>query len=157
MDVGCGSGCVGITLKLKHPGLDVTLSDISTKALGVAQQNAAALRADVHFAKSDLLSHFLTSSPAHFNIIVANLPYVDKAWETSPELNYEPTSALYAESNGLELIFKLIKQAPKALKTGGYLILEADPVQHGSIVKHSGKFGLKHLRTHRYGLLFEKN
>ena len=58
VDVGCGSGCIGITLKLEHPELDVTLCDISPEALAIAAENAKILNADVTLVESDLLSSF---------------------------------------------------------------------------------------------------
>lgn len=142
LDVGCGSGCVGITLKLENPTLNVTLSDISTKALQIAQQNAKRLSAKVDFTQSNLLSHLLVFSFSHFDFIVANLPYVDKNWKTSPELKHEPELALYANDNGLELIKKLIEQTPEVISPHGYLLLEADPEQHDLIVQYAEKYGL---------------
>jgi release factor glutamine methyltransferase len=133
VDVGAGSGCIGITLKLEIPDAEVTLLDISPHALKVAASNASSLGADVQSIKSDLLQAY----PYRSNIIVANLPYVDKAWETSPETKHEPEIALFAHHGGLALIKKLIDQASTRLVQDGYLILEADPTQHADILTHA--------------------
>ena len=138
LDVGCGSGCIGITLKLERPELDVTLCDISPKTLAVAKKNAKQLGANVEFIESDLLSAFKpTANSRQLTVIVANLPYVNKDWETSPETNYEPREALYADSNGYALIFDLINQSTSILRPGGLLALEADPEQHERIIEQA--------------------
>lgn len=136
VDVGTGSGCIGITLKLELPETEVTLLDISPHALKVAASNASQLGADVQSIKSDLLQNY----PFRSNIIVANLPYVDSSWERSPETDHEPEIALFASDGGLALIKKLIVQASSQVVPNGYIVLEADPSQHAEIVQ----IGIKH-------------
>lgn len=143
VDIGTGSGCLGITAKLEHPELDVTLLDISNHALRVAEQNAAALHADVQCIKSDLLSNY----PFIAHYIIANLPYVDRDWERSPETNHEPSLALFADDDGLSLIKKLITQLPNHLTPGGVAFFEADPRQHDTIITFAAQHGLIHDRT----------
>ena len=133
VDVGTGSGCLGITAKLELPELDVTLLDISSYALKVAASNAHSLDAEVRILKSDLLKSY----PFRAQYIVANLPYVDPAWEISPSIQHEPALALYADNEGKALIFKLIDQSVETLTDQGYLILEADPVQHTAIIDYA--------------------
>jgi len=152
VDVGTGSGALGITAKLTHPELDVTLVDNSRFALKVAEQNAKALNAEVAVLHSDLLDGF----PFEADIIIANLPYVDPAWERSPETNHEPAEALFAANEGKALIFKLITQTKNKLTVGGHLILEADPEQHADIISHAKDYGLLLQETKEYGLLFQK-
>jgi release factor glutamine methyltransferase len=139
IDVGTGSGCLGITAKLEFPELDVTVSDVSRHALNVAQENAKQLRAEVTILQSNLLSQY----PFAADYIVANLPYVDVEWERSPETNYEPALALFAKNDGLELIYKLIEECDDHLSRNGLLILEADPRQHQAIVEKAKKHGLQ--------------
>jgi release factor glutamine methyltransferase len=131
LDIGAGSGILGITAKLEHPELDVTLIDISRHALNVARENAESLSAIVHILESDLLSRYDLVA----DIILANLPYVDTEWERSPETNQEPPEALFAKDGGLYLIKKLIEQTSSKLHSKGYLLLEADPRQHEDIVR----------------------
>jgi release factor glutamine methyltransferase len=152
IDVGTGSGILGITAKLEHPELDVTLSDVSRHALTVAEQNAKALQADV----STLSSNLLVNYPLVADIIIANLPYVDAEWERSPETDHEPPTALFAAQNGLALIFELLIQTRSKLAIGGKLILEADPEQHPAIIKEAIKNGLVHVETIDYAVLLEK-
>lgn len=137
VDVGTGTGCLGITAKLEFPELDVTLLDTSRHALKVAETNAEKLQAKVHIHQSDLLSHY----PLAATFILANLPYVDKEWERSPETDYEPESALFAADNGLVLIKQLIQEAPSRLTKNGLLFLEADPCQHKAILAEAKQQG----------------
>lgn len=143
VDIGTGSGCLGITAKLELPELNVTLLDVSRHALSVAERNAKDLQASVTIKQSDLLMNY----PLQADFIIANLPYVDASWERSPETNYEPEVALFALDSGLYLILKLIQQVPSRLATDGYLLLEADPRQHKSIIEAAKARGLHHLKT----------
>jgi release factor glutamine methyltransferase len=151
VDVGTGSGCIGITLKLEHPELDVTLSDNSRYALAVAEKNAKKLGADVAILRSDLLTNY-GPEPA---IVVANLPYVNPEWERSPETNHEPAEALFANQNGLSLIYQLIEQAELRQPKGGLLLLEADPVQHEEIVQYGSVHGFIHVATQDYAVVLK--
>jgi release factor glutamine methyltransferase len=130
VDVGTGTGCLGITAKLEWPELDVTLTDNSVHALNLAKENAAALHADVTFLKNDLLRGF----GAPIDIILANLPYVDRNWDVSPDTQAEPDEALYASEFGLTLIRQLIDQAELLLQPGSHLLLESDLRQHAAII-----------------------
>ena len=149
VDVGCGSGCIGITAKLEMPEFDVTLCDISEPALAIARRNAKRLRANVDIVLSDLLSKVEIRN-SKFDYILANLPYVDHAWQTSPELRHEPEIALYAQDQGLALIKTLIPQASSLLVPHGYLLLEADPCQHEEITTYGERYGLAVVEVRDY-------
>lgn len=152
VDVGCGSGCLGITAKLELPELDVALCDISQHALVVAEENIAKLKTKATIIRSDLL----VSYPFTPDIVLANLPYVDTEWERSPETNHEPPLALFASDGGLALIKKLIEESSLRMNASGLLFLEADPVQHKAIVTYAKNHGLA-LRAHRdYSVVLEK-
>lgn len=137
VDVGTGTGCLGITAKLEHPGLDVTLVDNSRHALTIAQWNSAFHKATVSLLHSDLLERY----PFVADIILANLPYVDPAWPRSPETNHEPAEALFASNGGLHLINRLLAQTVSQLANGGILLIEADPRQHKSIIHTAETYG----------------
>lgn len=143
VDVGTGSGCLGITAKLELPELEVTLADISRHALKVAEQNARALGAKVTIHQGDLLHGYGSA----IDIILANLPYVDREWDVSRETHAEPDMALYASNGGLSLIYTLIVQASQLLTPEGSLLLEADPRQHDAIISYAKQYGLAHVQT----------
>lgn len=153
IDVGTGSGCLGITAKLELPGAAVTLADISRYALSVAEENASNLHAEVSVIKSDLLY----SAATGYSCIVANLPYVDREWERSPETSFEPELALFADDNGVQLISKLLEQIPLHIQPGGLVLLEADPYQHERIIAKATQHGLVHIETLDYGIALRFN
>lgn len=153
VDIGTGSGCLGVTAKLEFPELDVTLSDISPQALKVAEKNAQKLSADVMFIQSDLLQEYAINP----DIIVANLPYVDKSWDRSPETEKEPVLALFADGRGRALIEKLIIQAENSIAPNGYMILEADPSQHDTLIKYAKKHSFDLHEQSDYVLSFKSN
>jgi release factor glutamine methyltransferase len=132
LDVGTGSGCIAITLALELPNAQVSALDISDDALKIAQKNAAHHNAKVNFYKSNLLDNY---QPEPNTLLIANLPYVDTNWNwlDHKSLDFEPSLALYAEQGGLELIYRLIDQAPTHCK----LLLEADPCQHKAIIEYA--------------------
>ena len=145
IDIGTGSGCLGITAALELPdNWHVVLSDISSKALSVAEKNAKKLGANVFIQKQSLL----LGQFEKLDCILANLPYVDKSWKnTSPELHHEPPEALYAGEGGLKLIRELIQQAPKHLADQGLLFIEADEEQRQTIIAFGRQNGFLHLET----------
>lgn len=143
VDVGTGSGCLGITAKLEHPETDVTLLDIDSHALTVAKKNAEHLHAEVTCLKSNLLTDY----PYISDIILANLPYVDPDWERSPETAHEPSTALFADENGLSLIKELIDQTAGKLTSRGYLLLESDRRQHHLINTYTEQHNLSLIDT----------
>ena len=116
--------------RLVAVALSVTLSDISETALEIAALNAKELQAEVTCVRSDLLQDITGT----LDFIVANLPYVDRSWEVSPDIAHEPALALFADDSGLALIKRLLSQAATHLTPHGYLLLEADPCQHDEII-----------------------
>lgn len=161
VDVGTGSGCIGVTVGLEMPDAKVIATDVSVAALALSSENARRFGAEnVVFMESDLLSAFADglSCPGSL-VICANLPYVNKEWDwlDKKALGFEPESALYAEDGGLALIKKLILQVMEYdLRASEIrLLLEADPSQHEAIIKFAEDSGLKHQGTEGYILDFK--
>lgn len=148
IDVGTGSGCIGLTIKLECPKYDVTITDISKSALKIAKLNVKKFNANVGIIQSDLLKNI---SQVH-DVLVANLPYVDKSWEVSPETKYEPNQAIYSNDGGLELIKQLIGQAKSK-----YIILEADPRQQLEIISFSKHYNYKLFKKDNYVICLKSN
>ena len=149
LDLGTGSGCIAITLKKKLPEADIYASDISEKALKIAQKNAEAHNTPITF----IISHLCKNVNITPDIIVANLPYVDKNWDwlDKKSLKSDPDLALYADDGGLKLIKEIIDTA-----TSEYLILEADPCQHQKITEYA-KNKYKLLNINGYILTLKTN
>jgi release factor glutamine methyltransferase len=153
VDVGTGSGILGITAKLELPRLNVTLLDTSRHALKVAEKNAHHFGIPVTILQSDLLK----ALPFAPSIILANLPYVSPAWERSPETDHEPSLALFAEEDGLHLIYTLLSQAAIRLPSHGLLLLEADPRQHGALITRAMSHGFTVRETRGFIIALEKS
>ena len=151
-DVGTGSGCIATTLKLEIPKAKVVAIDNSDKALEVAKKNSTKLHSDIILQKTDLLNGVLDRN---IDIVAANLPYVDKAWDwlDFDSLEYEPLTALYASNDGLALIYELINQV-SARPDIKHLILESDPSQHQKIIDYCHKKGLELVETRNFILYF---
>ncbi len=124
LDVGTGSGVIGLSLAVKFPQANVCAIDISEDALSLARENAAQLRLTerVRFQKSDLLENV----SERFDLIVANLPYISMQDRhlLAREVLHDPEVALFGGPGGDELVRKLIEQAPAHLEPGGLLALE---------------------------------
>jgi release factor glutamine methyltransferase len=123
LDMGCGSGVLGLTLAAERPGWALTLADVSPDALSLARENAAALQIpNATFVESDLFSAVSGS----FDGIAANLPYVPEADRASltREVMHDPALALFSGPDGLDLIRRFIPETFHRLKPGGWLVLE---------------------------------
>ena len=126
VDVGTGSGCIALALAKELRHAEIHATDISSAALEVARANAARhqLENRIYFHHTDLLAGL---SPATFDFIVSNPPYVGESEEDQVQLEvrkFEPRSAVFAGARGTEVIARLIPQALAALKQGGWLVME---------------------------------
>lgn len=155
LDVGTGSGCLAISIKLAHPDLIVSACDISESALSVARRNAARLLPSgrqIKFYQSDLLSDLPVDS--RFDLIVANLPYLSPGQDgLSPELAFEPAIALYADDDGLSLIKQLIATAPAHLTPRGYLLLEMNTDQIEAVASYATDYRYQVVKQEPFHLL----
>jgi release factor glutamine methyltransferase len=124
LDVGTGSGIIAITLALELPEAEIFAIDISPAALALAAENAQRLGvADrIAFHEGDLLPE----SPTPLDVIVANLPYITSAEmaDLQKEVSFDPANALDGGEDGLDLIRKLITQAPRLLAPQALIALE---------------------------------
>ena len=123
LDMGCGSGVLGLTLAAERPTWHVTLADVSEDALALTKENAVALGiGNARFLRSDLFS----AIEGEFDGIVANLPYVPESERASlsREVMHDPALALFGGADGLEVIRRFIPEAFRRLKPGGWMVLE---------------------------------
>lgn len=122
-DLCTGSGCIGISLSLYKPGIDLTLVDISSGALEMAKKNASAHGIDARFILGDIR----TSLPNEkFDLIISNPPYIKTRdiESLSPEVKKEPLLALDGGDDGLDLVRFLVSDCTKHLNEGGKMIVE---------------------------------
>ena len=118
LDIGTGTGCIAITLAKILPEAKLYATDISSEALALAEKNAKFNNtANITFLKSDVYENI--PSNITFDFIVSNPPYIaEKEWEALDEsvTKWEDKRALVAQKEGLELIERIVEQAPKFLK-----------------------------------------
>ncbi len=134
LDMGCGSGIIGITLALELAAHkpDVTMADISADALALTLENATSLGARVRTYCSDLFSAWTPTPenavvpPTGFDLVLANLPYVPEGEraEASIEVQHDPEAALYGGADGLDVVRRFLKDALPHLAAGALVMLE---------------------------------
>ncbi len=166
LEVGTGSGCIAITLALEYPQAQVLAVDLSKRALDTAFINNVLHEGRVGLVQSNLLRDLFLEDEnrevEHYDVLVANLPYVDPAWEwlDRQTLDFEPKKALYAKGNGgLSLYQRMLKEIRHHQKAGhlwlDYLVVEADPSQHYRLIEMAHRAGFFHLKTEGFGVVFE--
>lgn len=124
IDLGCGSGCIGISLKKLFKNANVELVDVSEEAAKLTTKNAEHLEVEVKTIHQDVEELALNSE--HYDIVVSNPPYIAKD-DQDVCVNvkeYEPHKALFAEDDGYYFLKAWSKKAHTALKPGGYLCME---------------------------------
>ena len=128
-DVGTGSGAIAVNLAIHLPAAKIYAVDISEPALDVAAYNIRghSVADRIRLGHGDLLDPV----PEPVDVIVANLPYIPTGRIPSlqPEVRQEPAIALDGGPDGLDLVRRLLAQAPEKLKTPGIILMELDPEQ----------------------------
>ncbi|MBN1995017.1 MAG: peptide chain release factor N(5)-glutamine methyltransferase [Anaerolineae bacterium] len=140
-DIGTGSGCIAIALAKHLAGVSVVAVDRSPEALQVARQNAArhGVADRISWVAGDLLQPLVYP----FALIVSNPPYVSPAELAAapPEVSrYEPRPALDGGRDGLDLIRRLLAQAPTKLAPGGSLLIEIGAGQGAAAAGLAGEY-----------------
>ena len=137
IDLGSGSGVIGITLKKKIPQLDVTCLDISEKALEVTKENAKRLETDIRVARGDMLNNITE----RYDIIISNPPYIKNDEEIEDIVtDNEPHIALYAGIDGLDYYRQILKQAKNNLNDKFLIAFEIGRTQKEEIIEIANKY-----------------
>jgi release factor glutamine methyltransferase len=148
-DIGTGCGAIAVALAHELPNANVIATDDSADALALATRNAQHITPGrIDFRRGDLLAPI--SEPV--DIIVANLPYVTtEQWEAMPPeiRDHEPRSALDGGVDGLEVIRRLIADAPSHLGAGGALFCEIGDWQGADVLAlPATAFPTAHVEVH---------
>lgn len=146
LDVGCGSGVLGLSLAAARPEWQVTLADISEDALALTGENAAALELkNATIVHSDLFSNITGT----FGGIAANLPYVPETERPTltTEVMHDPALALFGGPDGLDVIRRFIPEAYQHLKPGGWLVLEIGHDQASQVAGFLEKSGFSRIEV----------
>ncbi len=131
LDIGTGSGCIAIALAKHLDNCRIGAIDLSAAALEVATRNVTKHQLDdrIRLMQGDLFAA-LPAGSAKVDLIVSNPPYIGTAEQGTVDpgvRKYEPQQALFAGPNGMQVIDRLVRQAPDWLKSGGFLIFEISP------------------------------
>ena len=133
VDIGTGTGIIGLTVKLERPADDVTITDISKEALDVAKENAQVLGAEITAELGDLFEPLVGKK---FDAIISNPPYISEAEINVMDqsvVDYEPKSALFADEDGLAIYKRMAESIEKYLKPNGRIYLEIGYQQGDSV------------------------
>ncbi len=126
IDLGTGSGVIGLTIKKKCPSVSVTLLDISEKALEVARKNSENLELDVTFQKGDMLEEVTQK----YDVIISNPPYIMEEEEIEQIVkDNEPSLALYGGKDGLDSYRKILSRVKNCTKEKYLLAFEIGATQ----------------------------
>ncbi|WP_298300125.1 peptide chain release factor N(5)-glutamine methyltransferase [Hydrotalea sp.] len=130
LDIGCGSGCIAVSIKHQRPKFRVSAIDISEKALTVAKKNATTHLASIDFKNIDILNNNNWSQLDSYDCIISNPPYI--AWSENEVMAkqvvaFEPHEALFVPDNNPLLFYTTIAQFAKShLANNGLLFLEVN-------------------------------
>ncbi len=136
LDLGTGSGNIGITLLKNIKNCSVDMIDISRKALRIAKLNAVIHTTDYNIMQNNLLDNI----SFNYDIIVANLPYVPLKYSINKDAKYEPKRAIFTKNNGIYLyqkMFNYLNKTPKPL----FLLLESLPNNQHQLIQVANKNG----------------
>lgn len=148
LDLGCGSGAIGLSLEKLTTDVKVTCADISKEAIALAEKNAETLgcRA-VRFVQSDMFAAFQGRfGSKKFDLIISNPPYIcsEELQTLQPEVReHEPQIALDGGEDGLRFYRQIVEEGPAYLKKDGVIMLEIGCDQRRAVTEmfaHSDKF-----------------
>ena len=135
LDIGTGSGIIGLTVALEIPDAKVMGTDVSEKALEISEKNKELLNVEnIKFFKSDLFENIEYKK---FDMIISNPPYISDneiGVMSEDTLLHEPDEALFAENNGLFFYYEICRNGMDYLQNNGYLLFEIGYKQ-GEIVR----------------------
>jgi release factor glutamine methyltransferase len=144
LDLGTGSGAIGIAVKFNRPETRIVAVDADLSALLTAKRNAARLNLEIDFRHG---RWFEPVAGERFALIVSNPPYVASGDPHLADLRFEPQAALIAGADGLDCIREIAAAASAHLLPGGWLLLEHGIGQAAAVRKLLGGAGLESLTT----------
>lgn len=140
LDIGCGSGVIGLSLAKEIVNSKVDLIDISSKAINLTKNNAKKLKVKCNIYKSYLLNKIIKNN-SKFNIIISNPPYLKKDEEVMEiVLRNEPKLALFAKNDGLYFYEEILKNISKVLEKNFLICFEIGANQAPAIRKIVKKY-----------------
>ena len=161
-DIGTGTGCIALALAHELKDARIVASDISTAAFRVAEENVRlhGLAKRVTLLEGDLAAPFLDRGMRQcFDAVVCNPPYVAEAEQDGlqPEVrDFDPPVALFAGADGLDVLRRLLREAPAMLREDGFLIMELGDGQAGPVREMMQQARWRNLQTMEDGTRVER-
>lgn len=150
LDIGTGSGCLGITAKLELPVVTVLATDISDACIVIARNNAKNLKAEVKFYKGNLLEALpasISNLKSSDKVVLANLPYVPDEHTINKAAMFEPRLAIFGGPDGLDCYRKLFLQIANISQFDSRqprcIFTESLPFQHAKLTQIAKAAGYK--------------
>jgi len=151
LDVGTGSGALGITAQLELPEAQVDLIEIDEQAIQVAKTNVDKFTSGINIVKSDLLE----GCPSDYVILLCNLPYVPDDYQINHAAGHEPRLAIFGGPDGLDLYRKLFRQIASRTNQPLYILTESLPPQHDALTSIATEYGYKLQETDSFVQVFK--
>jgi len=151
LDVGTGSGALGITAQLELPEAQVDLIEIDEQAIQVAKTNVDKFTSGINIVKSDLLE----GCPSDYVILLCNLPYVPDDYQINHAAGHEPRLAIFGGPDGLDLYRKLFRQIASRTNQPLYILTESLPTQHEALTSIATEYGYKLQETDSFVQVFK--
>jgi release factor glutamine methyltransferase len=152
-DIGCGSGCLGISAKLELPELEVELFDTSKEALKIAKVNSDKLGASVKTIQANLLDKL----QGDYGVLLVNLPYVPNELMNANNLSYEPPQALFAGIDGMDLYREFWEQVKILATKPKYILCESLASQHNQMTSYAKTINYKLIKTDNLVQLYKSS
>jgi release factor glutamine methyltransferase len=142
-DVGCGSGCLGITAAYEIPKSSVDLYDIDSGALAVTRHNIHMHELHLRVSKRDLLNRPINL----YDVVLANLPYVPNSFKVNKAASYEPRIALYGGADGLDIYRRLFMQISTYTWKPEFILTESLKQQHKQLGLIANKYNYREIKN----------
>ena len=146
LDLGTGSGAIGLSLAKERPNWEVVCSDMSLEAIKVTKKNMLTNSLNIPLVNSNWLAAFKNEC---FDLIVSNPPYINPSDPRvlSDGLKFEPIEALVSDCGGFKDIEQIVKESSKTLNNSGYLFLEHGYDQSDEVISIFENYDFSQIRT----------
>jgi release factor glutamine methyltransferase len=147
-DVGTGTGCLALSLAAEGGFAEVVAVELSADALALAGENRALTGVDVGLVRGDLCAPLRSGG---LDALVSNPPYLtagEYAVLDPSVKDWEPRSALESGADGLLATTRLLKEAPRVLRPGGWLVVEVDCTRAAETARRAGALGWTDVAIH---------
>lgn len=146
LDLGTGSGAIGLSLAKERKNWEIVCSDMSLEAIKVTKKNMLMNSLNVSLINSNWLAAFKNE---YFDLIVSNPPYINPSDPRvlSDGLKFEPIEALVSDCGGFKDIEQIVKESSKSLHNSGYLFLEHGYDQSDKVVSIFENYDFSQIRT----------